>query len=200
MSVAACSLALASPALAASPDAHVDANGNAFTGGLGFDPVGVSVPLGGVVAWTNTDFIAPHTSTEDHGLWELSGTYGIPGLFIGYGPGATVERSFDAGTFHYYCVVHGRDTMHGVVSVPDSWSIVLRHGEAHIDLTWGAAKLPAGQAFDVQRRVGGHWKLVRDGTTKLHGVFPLTNDKFRSRVRKANDANAASDWSPSVRI
>jgi plastocyanin len=50
------------------PAASVNANGNAFTGGLSFTPFSVTVPVGGVVRWTNTDMLVPHTATEDHGL------------------------------------------------------------------------------------------------------------------------------------
>src|SRR4051794_4927278 len=89
------------------PAAEVDANGNAVVpGSLGFDPVEVSVKVGEIVRWTNTDSSVPHTATEDHGLWRLSGTYGSPGPFQGFGPGESVERRFEAGTHHYYCEVH----------------------------------------------------------------------------------------------
>ena len=62
--------------------------------------------------------IVPHTATEDHGLWDLAGTYGqTPANPAGFAPGTTVERPFEAGTHHYYCRVHPQQ-MKGVVAVP----------------------------------------------------------------------------------
>src|SRR5205823_1301278 len=107
LSVAA-SAALARGVLAQSedpnaPTIHVDANGNAFTGGLSFTPDHVTARIGQVVEWTNTDFLVPHTATEDHGLWDLGGTYGqTPANPSGFGPGMSVSRPFEAGTEHYY--------------------------------------------------------------------------------------------------
>jgi plastocyanin len=203
--VAVASLVLASGAIAGygggspggqTPAVTIDANGNAVTDNLGFDPENVSVKVGEGVAWYNTDTFAPHTATEDHGLWDETGTYGSPGPFVGFGPGETVQRTFDGGTFHYYCQVHGKDAMHGVVRVPDAVSAVHHSGAGYSRVKWGAQELPNGQVFDVQRRAGGHWKTVRNGTSKLHGLFHGTSGKYRSRVREAADHSAASDWSP----
>src|SRR5438270_13416906 len=100
------------------PAADVKAEGNAFTGGLKFDPPKVSVKVGQIVRWTNTDKFVPHTATEDHGLWDLAGTYGMtPANPAGFGPGETRTRVFEAGTEHYYCRVHPQP-MHGVVPAP----------------------------------------------------------------------------------
>lgn len=178
------------------PDATVNANGNAFTDNLGFVPDDVSVKLGGVVAWHNTDAIAPHTATEDHYLWRLSGTYGSPGPYQGFGPGETVQRSFDAGTFTYFCEVHGREAMHGVVKVRDRVKLVERKGEQRLRVRWGGHELPEGQVFDVQRRLGGEWHKVQKGTRELTATFRGTKGRFRSRVRETADRTSASEWSP----
>src|SRR5207237_3176522 len=98
------------------PAADVKAEGNAFTGGLKFDPPKVSVKVGQIVRWTNTDKFVPHTATEDHGLWDLAGTYGMtPANPAGFGPGETRTRVFEAGTEHYYCRVHPQP-LHRVVA------------------------------------------------------------------------------------
>src|SRR5436305_11051653 len=100
------------------PAVTVKAKGNVFTGGLGFDPASVQVAVGQVVRWTNTDFLVPHTATENHGLWDLGGSYGAtPANPPGFGPGQSVQRAFEAGTAHYYCRVHPTQ-MKGVVAVP----------------------------------------------------------------------------------
>src|SRR3954454_11044094 len=111
-------LTVAPAATAAPPAVTIKAEGNAFTGGLQFDPATVTVRVGDTVQWMNTDAVVPHTATEDHGLWDLDGTYGAtPFNPPGFGPGETRSRVFEAGTQHYYCRVHPAQ-MHGVIAVP----------------------------------------------------------------------------------
>lgn len=110
-------------AAAAAPAVTIKAEGNPFTGGLAFDPSQVTVRVGDTVRWVNTDQVVPHTATEDHGLWDLGGTYGqTPANPPGFGPGETRDRVFEAGTAHYYCRVHPQQ-MRGVVAVPVDLSI-----------------------------------------------------------------------------
>src|SRR5919106_873641 len=112
------SLALADPASGAGRErVEVQATGNPFSGGLGYDPRAITVEVGTIVRWTNTDSVAPHTVTERNGLWELGGDYGLPGL-TGFAPGESVERSFEASSFTYYCTVHGFEAQNGSVAVP----------------------------------------------------------------------------------
>jgi plastocyanin len=191
--MAATTLALASPATAATHE--VGANGNVFTGGLSFTPADVSGEVGDVVVWTNTDFLVPHTATEDHGLWDLGGTYGAtPVNPPGFGPGETRERAFEAGTFNYFCEVHPTD-MRGVIRVPP---IVKRAktGKKRLRVVWAPDPPVDGLVFDVERRRNGEWKLVRDGTTATRGRFGAEGGAFRARLRSATDPSAASDWSP----
>ena len=184
-------------------DAEVDANGNAFVpGSLNFDPAEVSVAVGGVVRWTNTDMFVPHTATEDHGLWQLSGTYGSPGPYQGFGPGESVERPFEAGTHHYYCEVHPED-MKAVVKVPAQ--LARLRGRLRAAATWSASAPAEGLVFDVQRRRNaGGWKPLRSGTTKKSATFRLgrrgTRWQVRARLRSATDPAKATDWSPVAAI
>ena len=183
------------------PDAEVDANGNAFEpGSLNFDPVEVTVPVGGVVRWTNTDYAVPHTATEDHNLWDLGGTYGIPGA-QGFGPGESVERAFEAGTHHYYCEVHPED-MRGVVEVPPT---LTKKRRRRAKAVWSPAAPAEGLAFDVQRRRNGRkWRKLFEATTERQTTFELgepgTRWDVRVRLRDAEDAQKATDWSPVVSI
>lgn len=195
---------------AGQPAAQVSANGNVITeaimpGSLNFNPKAVSVSVGDTVRWTNTDLLVPHTVTEDHGLFNLTGTYGgTPANPPGFGPGTSVERQFTAGTFHYFCEVHPVQ-MHGTVAVPAALRV--RHGAHHgfrVVATWATAALPQGQVSDVQRRGRGHgWTTVRRGTTVLHASFPGgmkgSRWSFRVRVRRDGDT-AASGYSPTARI
>lgn len=205
----------------AEPAAEVGANGNVFTGGLSFTPPEVTVPLGGIVRWENTDFLVPHTSTEDHALWDLGGDYGgTPANPPGYGPGETVERPFEAGTHRYYCRVHPED-MRAVVAVAPELAVErkrvrsrrrTRRGRrrtvivASVVARWSVAEPAEALAFDVQRRRAGSedWIPFRDGTRETTGSFrsgrsPVTWE-VRARLRRADDAEAATDWSPVAQI
>jgi plastocyanin len=186
------------------PAAKVGANGNPFSGGLSFTPQDVSVKVGEIVQWTNTDSFVPHTATEDHNLWDLGGSYGeTPANPPGFAPGESVQREFSAGTFHYYCRVHPTQ-MKGTVSVP----VRLRrkhHGdEFRVIAVWSDTQLPDGQVFDVQKRKGGGaWKTVRNGIAKLRGRFAAAEGQklgFRARVRRADDPETASGYSPVAKI
>lgn len=226
-------LATAPAADPAQPVVTVKAEGNVFTGGLQFDPASVTVHVGDDVRWVNTDNLVPHTATEDHGLWDLTGTYGAtPANPPGFGPGETRDRVFEAGTAHYYCKVHPQQ-MHGVVAVPVSLSPVavtaaaaktrhhLRHNRRHrhrtantippppamstaVEARWASGPPATGEVFDVQRQLnGGAWQPWRTGTTAPSSTFtaqPGETWGVRARLRKANDANAATDWSPVVSI
>jgi plastocyanin len=187
------------------PAASVNAEGNAFTGGLKFEPPSVSVHVGQIVRWTNTDNIVPHTATEDHGLWNLTGDYGkTPANPPGFGPGESRQRVFEAGTQHYYCKVHPKQ-MHGVVAVPVTLAVRKVKKGRRVIITWASAPPAAGEVFDVQvMRAGRAWRNFRIGTgdtfgrRKTHGkrvVFSV-----RARLRKADDAEAATGWSPVATI
>ena len=184
------------------PAAEVNANGNAFVpDSLNFDPDKVTVPVGGIVRWTNTDEFVPHTSSEDHGLWQLSGSYGVPGS-MGYGPGESVQRAFEAGTHHYYCEVHP-DDMKAVVEVP----LTLRkaRGGRRAVALWSKSAPEEGLVFDVQRRRKGRaWRTLLDGTNSRKTRFELgptgTRWQLRARLRSAEDAEKATDWSPAASI
>jgi plastocyanin len=117
---AACALPLATASGQSGGVVEVTANGNAIydQSNLAFRPASVTARVGQTVRWTNTDVVVPHTATEDHGLWDLAGSYGMtPVNPPGFGPGTTVQRVFEAGTHLYHCRVHPMQ-MHGVVAVP----------------------------------------------------------------------------------
>jgi plastocyanin len=206
--------------------ARANAEGNIVTGGLRFFPADLTVHVGEAAAWTNTDFLVPHTVTETHGLWDLSGTYGGTGLTPpGFGPGTIVQRGFEAGTHRFLCVVHG-PVMSGSVAVPVDVSSVrttilvkqkpirTKHGLrkrkpkkvkiATVTMRWAAAAEPTGLAFDVQRRrPGGAWEQVAAATTTTDGSFrtsPGVAWEVRARLRRASDAAAGTDWSPAAAV
>ena len=204
LAVTAAALAAPTAASAAPAPTEVGANGNAFAGGLSFTPPDVTVPVGGVVRWTNTDYLVPHTATEDHRLFDLAGDYGAtPANPPGFGPGDSVEWRFAAGTFDYFCEVHPED-MVGTVATPPSVGLRGSKRRLRAAVTWAKEELPEGQVFDVQRsKAGGPWKKVEDGTEKLKGRYRARRGQtlgFRARVRWADDPAAASGWSPETAI
>jgi plastocyanin len=189
---------------------EVAAEGDVFIpGSLSFNPAQVFVRVGQVVRWTNTDPVVPHTATEDHDLWNLTGTYGqTPFSPAGFGPGEQRSRAFEAGTQHYYCKVHPTQ-MKGVVKVPVflSRSVTKSAGKTRylIFVQWAGKAPVAGEAFDVEaKRENGGWKRLRTATRatsmQYDGGKIGTRWTVRARLRKANDASKATDWSPLISI
>lgn len=176
----------------------VDAAGNAFTGGLAFTPAVATGQVGEAVRWTNTDFIAPHTVTEDHDLFDLTGGWGATPINPpGFGPGRVALRVLEAGTLSYFCRVHPKD-MRGRIAVPVQLAPAPARGAT---ATWAAAAPAAGQVFDVElRRGAGPWRALRTGTTDTSAVVRggkrRTTIAVRARLRSAADAAKATGWSP----
>jgi plastocyanin len=193
--------AFAAPiSVAAAPDrAEINANGNAFTGGLSFTPAQASVRVGGIAKWTNTDFLVPHTVTEKHNLFDLAGDYGgTPLTPAGFGPGESVQLVASAGTFSYYCRVH--PTMLGVLSVPVRVSRKHLRGDLYMVVArWRQAPLGDRQSYDVQLRVGRRpWSLIESATDLPAGAL-ITHSgagqnliSFRARLRGPEGTSAYS--------
>jgi plastocyanin len=207
-----------SPSQGSDAKTHVDAAGDPFMpGSLKFDPAEVTVKMGGIVQWTNTDRIVPHTATEDHSLWDLAGDYGADPFPRGFGPGESRERVFEAGTQHYYCKVHP-EQMRGVVRVPVELKVegkkvkVKRRSRGRrrrrrtrtvytAVVKWATTTQP-GLVSDVQyRRAGGDWKTLREGSGETGASFRGGTKhgpkwEVRARLRAANSSTRATDWSP----
>lgn len=204
------------------------ANGNAISGGLSFEPAKIKAPVGRVVSWSNTDFIAPHTVTEQHRLFDLVGknvnaTPVSPG---GFGPGESVALPLPAGTIDYFCRVHPAD-MVGVLEVPVTLALGrtyvapktkarTKRGRARraarrrafqrtLAATWAPAAPAEGQSFDVQTRRGsGPWTTLLTATTKTSTTLKAgprgTVTAVRSRLRRTDDPNRATGFSPAASV
>jgi plastocyanin len=218
--------ALAAPASADAATREVGANGNVFTGGLSFTPAKLTLAVGDAVRWRNTDNIVPHTATEDHGLWDLTGSYGsTPANPPGFGPGETRERVFEAGTHDYYCRVHPTQ-MRGTIAVAPTLAVqhvrvkirrkrkpvtTRKHRRrartkviSYLVAVWASASPAQGLAFDVQRaRAGGGWIPLGTGTRNTNARFRIARGStwlVRARLRSAADASKATGWSPPAGI
>lgn len=191
------------PASAANTAYEVDANGNAVTGGMSFFPRIMELKVGDGIIWVNTDFLAPHTSTADNNLWDVSGNYAGPPItpVPGYAPGASAGRRFEAGTHRYYCVIHGRPAMDGIVKVP----VTLNTEGRRIQVHWATGEQP-GIVFDVQRRrsTAAGWTNMAKRTAEPSGSFRArgkgVNWRVRARMRSSEDPAAKTDWSPVAEI
>jgi plastocyanin len=99
----------ATPAAAVTPagvTVQIPANA-AGQGAAAFGQNPLVVPVGTTVTWVNNDSV-PHTATSDTGVWD-SGTLA---------PGQSFSFTFNTpGTFSYFCMIHGRQSMSGVIQV-----------------------------------------------------------------------------------
>ena len=75
---------------------------------MSYSPANVSVKVGTVVKWNNTDAASSHTATSDNGTTFSSG-------LIPYG-GSYSYTTVTTGSFPYHCTVHGV-TMAGTLTV-----------------------------------------------------------------------------------
>jgi plastocyanin len=116
-----------------------------------------------------------------------------------------------AGSFHYYCTLHGspQGGMAGRVKVrpievPDSV-------RGAVDLRWANSNTNTGSRFDVRYRVDRRkWKTWKNDTRSFHALFgrndrPVNfapsrhNYKLKVRSERRN-VNKRSGWSPVLRF
>ncbi|HEV8572147.1 MAG TPA: hypothetical protein VGR49_03730 [Actinomycetota bacterium] len=116
----------------------------------------------------------------------------------------TYDVVFSAGTFHYYCEVHGSEFggMDGLVRIP----VRLNRAPDGLPFTvrWASAASETGSVYDVQFRVGsGDWRNWRTDTTTLSGVFGRNRNPVRVRDgvlysfrARSQEGTADSRYSP----
>ncbi len=122
-------------------------------------------------------------------------------------PSTAYSFTISAGTWHYFCEVHGsrRGGMDGVVRVKPSSSQALS-GEIRID--WGNGT-STGDRWDVRFRVGKRdFRTWHSNTTLSYDIFG-TNDvpvdvkpgktyTFQARSELSSDPTRRSGWSPKL--
>lgn len=158
--------------------------------GFNFSPSAVAGPAGTTIKWVQS-----------------SGTHNVVSRTAMFSSGSAAAtswpytRTFSAGTFGYYCEVHGTG-MSGTVRVKPrmSWA---PDGKA-FTVRWASSATNTGSAFSVQYRVsGGDWKTWRSTTSSTSGVFGkggapvsvVAGRTYGFRVRSLNNGKA-SGYSP----
>jgi plastocyanin len=116
----------------------------------------------------------------------------------------TYDVVFSAGTFHYYCEIHGSPSggMDGFVRIP----VRINRAPDGLPFTvrWAAVSSETGSVYDVQFKVGsGDWRRWKRDTTGFSGVFGRNGNPVRVRdgVRysfraRSQEGDVVSRWSP----
>lgn len=161
-----------------------------------FKPDVVQVAVGAPVQWTWAEGNREtHNVREDNMMF----TSGPP-----TSSGDPYKRIFSAGTFYYFCDVHGfaSPKMDGFVKVP------VKVGAAPtgvaFTVTWATSSTNTGSKYDVLYRVGSSkwktWKSDASATSAVFGgkgspVSVVAGQKYAFRAR-SKAGRAVSRWSP----
>jgi plastocyanin len=174
---------------AAAGTANVDVADSAFS------PDAIGNQVGDAVLWSSDGTIFQHNVREDGQLFRSGAPTSMPFDF-------TVV--FSAGTFHYYCEIHGSPDggMDGLVRIP----VAIARAPAGLPFTvvWATEASETGDSYEVQFRVGsGDWRRWRRNTTVLNGVFGRNRAPVRVRdgVRysfraRSREGGVTSRWAP----
>jgi plastocyanin len=122
--------------------------------------------------------------------------------------GYTVTAS--AGTYRYYCEVHGGPNGQGMSGRIKVTPII--DGKATTDefpIRWAIPQDETGDQFDVRYRIDGHrWKFWRKNAAAMSGVFghndnpvnlrPATTYDVSVRSERSSNPKHHSAWSPGV--
>ena len=114
-----------------------------------------------------------------------------------------------AGTYHYFCEVHGSSTagMQGRVKIRPAKSNVTA---SSFVVTWASAATETGDRFDVRYRIdGGTWAKWKTSTAGFSATFGANGDpvtlmpghtyQVEARSKEAG-ATSKSNWSPPVTV
>ena len=198
-----CASLLALPALALGDNTTITVAPN---DSLTFGPSKAKQTVGaGAIHWqwgtTGTTFAAHNVRQDDK-------------LFYSGKPTSSKPKGFDvvpsAGSFHYYCELHGsrHSGMQGTIEVKPA--IVNQTAKSFV-VQWSPGTDDTGNAFDVRYRVdGGKWTSWKKHTTKAQATFGAKRKPLRVRAGHAYDVEARSEsksdtkerssWSPPAKV
>jgi plastocyanin len=118
--------------------------------------------------------------------------------------------SASAGSYHYYCEVHGSASggMDGVVRVRPIFAAA--PDGAPFTVRWALTGTTTGNQFDVRFRVGtsGTWTLWRNDSSARAGVFGQNNQPvqvvpgltYQFQARSQKIPSQPSGWSPTLTV
>jgi plastocyanin len=122
--------------------------------------------------------------------------------------GFTVVPS--AGSFHYYCELHGSGTggMDGTIKIRP---LIFNKTASSFGVRWSPGTGDTGGRFDVRYRVdGGAWKIWKNDVTSTQATFGASNKPvhvapnhiydIQARSEKSTNTSAVSGWSPTARV
>jgi plastocyanin len=115
-----------------------------------------------------------------------------------------------AGSFHYYCELHGSRTggMTGTVKIRPQ---IFNKTASSFGVRWSTGSNDTGGKFDVRYRVdGGAWKVWKNDVTATQATFGAVGKPVpvraghtydvAARSEKASNTSQASGWSPFARV
>lgn len=158
---------------------------------------------------TGNDFFNPeNVSTEVgtesfHWAWDTTNLHNVrqdDKVFFSGGPVTAGEFTLtpSAGTFGYYCDVHGAPGigMDGELKVKPTATV----SGNRATVVWATPETDSGTQFDVRQKVGSKKpQLVEEKTKALDGSFKLKPGANTFQVRSRR-GKAASDWSPKLKL
>jgi plastocyanin len=164
---------------------------------------------------TGDDFFEPENVESDVGVesfrwaWSTASEHNVVeenALFDSGNPSTTGDFTItpSAGTFNYFCTLHGfiasngePSGMAGRVSVRPT---ATPQGKLVL-VTWATEATDTGNRYDVQRKVGKKTKLVEERTKAIEGAYKVKpGQKYQFRVRSLKGKKTASEWSPKLTI
>jgi plastocyanin len=156
-------------------------------------PPSTSITLGDTVSWDNTSGV-PHTVTSDAPFSQFN--LNLPN-------NQSAARPFkQAGSYPYFCNIHGAAAMHGNVRVP--MQAVPSSGTTATTFSIKVATVtaPSGLVYVIQRKApGGSFALWKTITTKTTAFTTSQAGtwSFRARLKKTSNGTQ-SGWSPVLTI
>jgi plastocyanin len=168
------------------------------------NPATRNLASGASFHWTRASGSLPHNVRQDFTLFNSGPATSGPINF-------SVQAS--AGTFHYYCSLHGTPNpggsgMHGSVKVrPVSASAP---DGAPFTVRWALSTTTTGNQFDVRFRVGtsGSWTLWKNDVAARSAVFGqggqpvqvIANRTYQFQARSQKMPTKPSGWSPTLSV
>jgi plastocyanin len=161
-----------------------------------YKPRSLSVRVGDAVHWASTrNSFDLHNVRQDRRVF----TSGQPSSTVNF------TRRFSAGSFHYYCTLHGSASggMEGTVRVP----VTIDAAPQGLPFTvqWGSKATNTGAEFDVRYRIGtGRWRKWTENTTAFQRAFGklrkpvklIAGRTYSFKARSQKSSQQQSRWSP----